>query len=207
MQRYGVFSNAPNILQKSCSRSALGENNFRHTGMTYRNKPKGSWGDEDRPLLGTKQPPAIFLATKKWCCKRKTISNSWWKQKTERIKTENWMDKNRKLNGRKHGIWHTKDFDNHAKYSHICNQTGDWSKIGEFYISLFFNNLHLIGASMHLQKQCFKAVKACKLGCQGIDFEEQTTCYRMVNCMLLDQNWLSIAKQGAKKHPKRAEFL
>lgn len=95
---------------------------------------------------------------------------------------------NRKLNGRKHGVWHTKDFDNHAKYSHFCNQTSDWSQIGEFYISLFFNNLRFIRASVLLQKQCFKTAKACKLRYQSIDFEGQTTSYRMVNCMLLDQN-------------------
>ena len=95
---------------------------------------------------------------------------------------------NRKLNGWKHGFWHAKDFDNYAKYSHICNQTGDWPQIGEFYISLFFNNLCFIGASVLLQKQCFKTAKACKLGHQSIEFEGQTTCYRMVNCMLLAQN-------------------
>ena len=78
---------------------------------------------------------------------------------------------NRKLNGWKHGICHTKDIDNRAKYSHFCNQTGDWPQIGEFYISLFFNNLRFIGASVLLQKQCFKTVKACKLGYQSIDFE------------------------------------
>ena len=132
---------------------------------------------------------------------------SWWKQKTERMKTKDWMDENRKLNGWKHSVWHTKDFDNCAKYSHICNQTSDWSQIGEFYISLFFNNLHHVGASVHLQKQCFKAAKALRLGYQGLDFEGQTTCYRMANCMLLKQNWLSIAQQGAKKHSKKVEFF
>lgn len=47
-------------------------------------------------------------------------------------KTENRTDINRKQNGgkqkteqTKHGVWHAKDFDNHAKYSHICNQTSD----------------------------------------------------------------------------------
>ena len=114
---------------------------------------------------------------------------------------------NRKLNGWKHGVWHTKDIDNRAKYSPICNQTSDWSQIGEFYISLFFNNLRHIGASVLLQKQCFKTVKACRLGCQSIDFEGQTTCYRMVNCMLLNQNRLLIAKQGAKKHSKSDAFF
>ncbi|KGF34654.1 hypothetical protein HMPREF2137_07685 [Hoylesella buccalis DNF00853] len=80
-------------------------------------------------------------------------------------------------------------------------------QIGEFYISLFFNNLRFIGASVHLQKQCFKTAKALRLGYQSIDFEGQTTCYRMVNCMLLNQNRLTIAKQGAKKHSKRTEFF
>lgn len=96
------------------------------------------------------------------------------------------MDKNRKLNGRKHGIWHTKDFDNRAKYSHFFNQTDDWSKICDFSIYPFFNYLHHIDASVLLQKQCFKTAKACRLGHQSVDFEGQTTCYRMVNCMLLD---------------------
>ena len=129
------------------------------------------------------------------------------KQKIEWMKIENWTDRNRKLNRWKHGVWHAKDFDNHAKYSHICNQTSDWLQIGEFYISLFFNNLRFIGASVHLQKQCFKAEKVCRLGHQSIDFEGQTTCYRMAKCMLLDQNGPKIAKQGAKKHLKKAEFL
>ena len=100
---------------------------------------------------------------------------------------------NRKQNGgkqkteqTKHGGCHTKDVDNRAKYSHFCNQTGDWSQIVDFYISLSFSNLRHIGASAHLQKQCFKTAKALRLGCQSIDFEGQTTCYRMVNCMLLD---------------------
>ena len=123
------------------------------------------------------------------------------------MKTKDSTEGNRKLNGWKHGVQYTKDVDNRAKYLHICNQTGDWSQIGEFYISLFFNNLYHIGASVLLQKQYFKAAKACRLGYQSIDFEGQTTCYRMANCMLLNQNRLLIAKQGAKKHPKRAEFL
>ena len=123
------------------------------------------------------------------------------------MKTKDSTEGHRKLNGWKHGVQYTKDFDNPAKYSHIYNQTGDWSQIGEFYISLFFNNLQHIGASVLLQKQCFKAAKACRLGYQGIDFEGKTTCYRMINCMLFNQNRLLIAKQGAKKHPKRAEFL
>ena len=104
------------------------------------------------------------------------------------MKTKDSTVENRKLNGWKHGVWHTKDIDNHAKYSHICNQTSDWSKIGDFYMSLFFNNLWHVGASVRLQKQCFKAAKALRLGYQGIDFEGQTTCYRMANCMLLNQN-------------------
>lgn len=190
--------------------------------MTYRNKSKGSWGDEDRPLLGTKQPASHIFSDKKMTLQKENDikqlmkTENWidenrklngWKQKIEWIKTENWMVGNRKLNGWKHGFWHAKDFDNYAKYSHFCNQTGDWSQIGEFYISLFFNNLRFIGASVLLQKQCFKTAKACKVGYQSIDFEGQTTCYRMANCMLLNQNRLLIAKQGAKKHSKRTEFL
>ena len=114
MQRYGVFSNAPNILQKSCSGSALGENNSLHTDMTYRNKSKGSWGDEDRPLLGTNSPPAIFSATKKMILQKendikqlmktenRTDENkrlNGCKQKTELVKTANWTDENRTSNG------------------------------------------------------------------------------------------------------------
>ena len=37
MQRYGVFSNAPNILQKSCSGREFEQSDFLHTGITYRN--------------------------------------------------------------------------------------------------------------------------------------------------------------------------
>ena len=200
MQRYGVFSNAPNILQKSCSDREFGENNFLLIDMTYRNKPKGSWDAEDRPLQGTKQPASHIFSDKKMMLQKVNGIK-------QLMKTENWMVGNRKLNGWKHGVWHAKDFDNHAKYSHSCNQTSDWSQIGEFYISLFFNNLRFIRASVLPQKQCFKTAKACKLRYQSIDFEGQTTSYRMVNCMLLNQNRLPIAQQGAKKHSKRTEFF
>ena len=37
VQRYGVFSNVPNILQKSCSGREFEQNDFLHTGITYRN--------------------------------------------------------------------------------------------------------------------------------------------------------------------------
>ena len=40
-----------------------------------------------------------FQRQKKWCCKRKMPSNSWLKQKTQRMKTKDWTDVNRKSNG------------------------------------------------------------------------------------------------------------
>gem|GEM_PF-5084014 len=57
---------------------------------------------------------------------------------------------------------------------------------------------------MHRQKLCFKAEKAYRLGCQSIDIEGQTACYRKANCMLLHQNRPTVVQKGAKNYPKRA---
>ena len=58
--------------------------------MTYRNKSKGSWGDEDRPLLGTKQPASHIFSDKKMTLQKENDIK-------QLMKTENWIDENRKL--------------------------------------------------------------------------------------------------------------